>query len=158
METQAEEILTQEAPAGEAPEAAEAPMDAAVEPAGKQPAEMNERELLQALLPETRDGLRYGAEPYVLPADVSAAPGHEGEAGWTWYTGSAGWYFRAVTEDLLGLHLVNGELTVRPTLSDYTARWRDSRGREYSISVVRGKASVTGGKMPPEGLPKGGKL
>ena len=50
METQAEEILTQEAPAGEAPEAAETPMDAAVEPAGKQPAEMNERELLQALL------------------------------------------------------------------------------------------------------------
>lgn len=115
-------------------------------------------ELLQALLPETRDGLRYGAEPYVLPADVSAAPGHEGEAGWTWYTGSAGWYFRAVTEDLLGLHLVNGELTVRPTLGDYTARWRDSRGREYTVSVVRGKASVTSGKMPPEGLPKGGKL
>ena len=115
-------------------------------------------ELLRTLLPETHDPAVYGAEPYVLPADISAAPGHEGEAGWTWYTGSAGWYFRAVTEELLGLHLVNGELTVRPALPDFTARWRDARGREYTISVVRGKASITNGKMPPEGLPKEGKL
>ena len=50
METQAEEILTQEAHAEEAPETVEAPMEAAVEPAEKPPAEMNERELLQALL------------------------------------------------------------------------------------------------------------
>ena len=32
---------------------------------------------------------------FVLPADVCAAPGREGTAGWTWYTGSAGWYLRA---------------------------------------------------------------
>ena len=44
METQAEEILTQEAPE------AEAPIEAAVEQLEKLPAEMNERELLQALL------------------------------------------------------------------------------------------------------------
>jgi predicted PurR-regulated permease PerM len=50
METQAEEILTQEAPAEETPKAVEAPMEAAVEPVEKPPAEMNERELLQALL------------------------------------------------------------------------------------------------------------
>ena len=50
--------------------------------------------VLELLLPEGRDPLRYGAEPYVLSADVSAAPGREGEAGWTWYTGSAGWFYR----------------------------------------------------------------
>ena len=47
------------------------------------------------LLPTAHDALRYEAEPFVLAADVSAAPGFEERAGWTWYTGSAGWYLRA---------------------------------------------------------------
>ena len=51
--------------------------------------------ILRMLLPAAHDPLRYEAEPFVLPADVSAAPGFEGRAGWTWYTGSAGWYLRA---------------------------------------------------------------
>ena len=50
------------------------------------------------LLPETHDGAVYAAEPYVLAADLYTAPGHEGEAGWSWYTGSAGWYLRAARE------------------------------------------------------------
>lgn len=69
------------------------------------------REILSMLLPESRDAARCGAEPYVLPADVCAAPGREGEAGWTWYTGSAGWYFRTVTENLLGLRRREGRIT-----------------------------------------------
>ena len=56
------------------------------------------RELLRLLLPEGHDLERYGAEPFALPADVYAAPGREGEAGWTWYTGSAGWFLRAARE------------------------------------------------------------
>ena len=36
----------------------------------------------------------YGAEPFVLPADIAYAPGKEGRAGWSWYTGAAGWYYR----------------------------------------------------------------
>ena len=56
--------------------------------------------LLRMLVPENHDLRRWEAEPYVLAADVSAAPGREGEAGWTWYTGSAGWFWRIVTEEL----------------------------------------------------------
>ena len=67
------------------------------------------REILSLLLPEWRGAL-YGGEPYVLPADVCAAPGHVGEAMWTWYTGSAGWYFRTVCEGLLGLRRVGGRV------------------------------------------------
>ena len=52
------------------------------------------------LLPENHDPRRYEAEPFVLAADVSAAPGREGQAGWTWYTGSAGWFFRVAREEL----------------------------------------------------------
>ncbi|NCC95113.1 MAG: hypothetical protein EOM10_17910, partial [Opitutae bacterium] len=55
--------------------------------------------LLHALLPR---GGEYAAEPFVLAADVWTNPDRYGEAGWSWYTGSAGWYFRTVTEDLLG--------------------------------------------------------
>ena len=56
------------------------------------------RRLLELLLPENHDPGRYEAEPFVLPADVCAAPGREGEAGWTWYTGSAGWFWRTARE------------------------------------------------------------
>lgn len=54
--------------------------------------------LLRLLLPEGRDLARYEAEPFILPADVSAAPGCQGRAGWTWYTGSAGWFLRTAWE------------------------------------------------------------
>ena len=40
----------------------------------------------------------YGAEPFVLPADIAYAPGKEGCAGWSWYTGAAGWYYRLLRE------------------------------------------------------------
>ena len=40
----------------------------------------------------------YGAEPFVLPADIAYAPGKEGRAGWSWYTGAAGWYLRLLRE------------------------------------------------------------
>ncbi len=56
------------------------------------------------------------AEPYVLAADVSANPDHYGEALWSWYTGSAGWFFRVVLEDLLGIRMENGQLRVEPRL------------------------------------------
>ena len=66
-------------------------------------------ELLKAVLP--RLAPEYGAEPYVLAADVYSNPDRYAQAGWSWYTGSAGWFFRVVTEDLLGLRLEGGRLT-----------------------------------------------
>ena len=57
------------------------------------------KRILRLLLPESHEALRYEAEVFVLPADVSAAPGREERAGWTWYTGSAGWYLRAARKD-----------------------------------------------------------
>ena len=97
------------------------------------------REILSMLLPEGREISRYGAEPYVLPADVCAAPGHEGEAGWTWYTGSAGWYFRTATEDLLGVRLRGGTITAEPPAC--------------ALFELR-ELTVNGGKVITKGLPK----
>lgn len=75
-------------------------------------------DILLSLLPENHDLRRYMAEPFVIPADIYSAPEHMGEAGWTWYTGSSGWYFRVFCEELLGLKLWNGMLYIRPALPD----------------------------------------
>ncbi|MET0894079.1 MAG: glucoamylase family protein [Pseudoxanthomonas sp.] len=58
----------------------------------------------------------YKVEPYVLAADVYGVAPHVGRGGWTWYTGSAGWMYRLLTESLLGLHREGERLTLRPCI------------------------------------------
>lgn len=58
----------------------------------------------------------YAVEPYVMAADVSTATMHAGRGGWTWYTGSAAWMYRFMTESLLGLSLEQNRLTFAPCL------------------------------------------
>jgi len=45
----------------------------------------------------------YKVEPYVVAADLYSVTPHTGRGGWTWYTGSAGWMYRLITESLLGI-------------------------------------------------------
>ena len=59
---------------------------------------------------------RYKVEPYVVAADVYAAPPHVGRGGWTWYTGSAGWMQRAGIESILGLRLQGAVLHLDPCI------------------------------------------
>jgi cyclic beta-1,2-glucan synthetase len=59
---------------------------------------------------------RYKVEPYVIAADVYANPQHVGRGGWTWYTGSAGWTYRLITESLLGIHLEVDSLRFAPKI------------------------------------------
>jgi cyclic beta-1,2-glucan synthetase len=59
---------------------------------------------------------RYKVEPYVVAADVYAAPTHVGRGGWTWYTGSAGWMQRAGVESILGLRIEGGALRLDPCI------------------------------------------
>jgi cyclic beta-1,2-glucan glucanotransferase len=86
------------------------------------------------------DAALYRAEPYVAAADVSTAAGREGQAGWTWYTGSAGVMYRAWIEDVLGFKLRGDLLTLKPVLPeewpgfDITYRYRSS---VYQIAVQK---------------------
>jgi cyclic beta-1,2-glucan synthetase len=57
---------------------------------------------------------RYRVEPYVVAADVYGVPPHVGRGGWTWYTGSASWLYRAAVETLLGFTRRDGTLTFDP--------------------------------------------
>lgn len=105
-------------------------------------------EILSMLLPENHDLNRYAAEPFVLAADVYSAKGREGEAGWTWYTGSAGWYFRAVYEEMLGLKMKDGKLSVSPRLptafEGCTVHWTDGSGKKHRIVIDRHGVKVDG--------------
>jgi cyclic beta-1,2-glucan synthetase len=58
----------------------------------------------------------YRVEPYVAAADVYGASPHTGRGGWTWYTGSASWLYRLMTESLLGLNREVERLRIRPCL------------------------------------------
>jgi cellobiose phosphorylase len=60
----------------------------------------------------------YMVEPYVIAADVLAVPPHTGRGGWTWYTGSAGWMYRLISESMLGLRRRGSRLLVEPKLPD----------------------------------------
>jgi cyclic beta-1,2-glucan synthetase len=115
----------------------------------------------------TRAGLyRYRVEPYVVAADVYAEAPHIGRGGWTWYTGSAGWMYRAGIEWLLGFRLRGAALFIDPCIprawSGFSVRFRYHASR-YEITVenprglTRGveRVEVDGARVAygPEGLP-----
>ncbi|NLA87719.1 MAG: hypothetical protein GX847_10680, partial [Clostridiales bacterium] len=109
-------------------------------------------EILEAILPQGRTNEIYRTEPYVIAADVYSAPGHMGRGGWTWYTGAAGWFRRVALENLLGIRLSNGILTVLPSLpsswNGYKAEWRQN-GKMYHIDVKKnGNVTVTADGAP----------
>jgi cellobiose phosphorylase len=87
---------------------------------------------------ETAEAIaKYKVEPYVIAADVYANPQHTGRGGWTWYTGSAGWMYRLITESLLGIHLEVDRLRFTPCIpADWKTFKLDYRYREtvYHIS------------------------
>jgi cellobiose phosphorylase len=80
----------------------------------------------------------YRVEPYVVAADIYAVAPHTGRGGWTWYTGSAGWMYRLITESLLGLKLEVDKLRFSPCLpqswSSFKIHYR-YRETHYHITV-----------------------
>ncbi|MEO7071464.1 MAG: glycosyl transferase family 36, partial [Rhodanobacter sp.] len=85
---------------------------------------------------------RYKVEPYVACADVYSVVPHIGRGGWTWYTGSAAWLYRAGLEALLGFRLHGDELRMAPCVPrawpQFTLTYRHRRVHEsvYTINVT----------------------
>jgi len=97
---------------------------------------------------KTRTGIqRYKVEPYVLAGDVYAESTHAGRGGWTWYTGSAGWMYRAGIEAILGFRLRGTKLAVDPTIPrawpayEITFRYHAA---EYAITVENPRGVMRG--------------
>ncbi len=101
----------------------------------------------------------YKVEPYVVAADVYALPPHTGRGGWTWYTGSAGWMYRLLTETLLGINLEGDRLHLLPRIPKAWTRYKiDYRYRQtpYHITISTvpesslgaGRAFLDGEELP----------
>ncbi|MFQ8600119.1 MAG: GH36-type glycosyl hydrolase domain-containing protein [Oscillospiraceae bacterium] len=87
---------------------------------------------------------RYRLEPYYMAADIYTNPSAYARGGWSLYTGAAGWYYRTVVEQMLGIRLRGDELLLRPVLPDalegFSAELRFADTR-VSLRVRRGPAA-----------------
>src|SRR5687767_13519979 len=94
-----------------------------------------------------RDAAVYKVEPYVVAADVYSVAPHVGRGGWTWYTGSAGWLYRAGLEAILGFRVRGAQLLIDPCIPadwpgfEIVFKYRSAR---YEIAVAN-----------PDGLTRG---
>jgi cellobiose phosphorylase len=105
---------------------------------------------------------RYRVEPYVIAADVYGAAPHVGRGGWTWYTGSAGWFYRLIVESFVGLRREPEALRFEPCLppdwAGFKVRYRYG-STYYQIQLRPGPAEsgvavvVDGAAQPEPRLP-----
>ena len=97
----------------------------------------------------------YRVEPYVVAADVYAVPPHTGRGGWTWYTGSAGWMYRLITESFLGLRLEVDKLHFSPCLpadwKSFTVHYR-YRNTIYHITFRSAGSAAAAKRVVLDGV------
>jgi cyclic beta-1,2-glucan synthetase len=108
--------------------------------------------LLRMLNPIERAGnldsaWHYALEPYAIAADIYRLPGRVGQGGWSWYTGSAAWMYRAWVEGVLGMKIRGDSLRLDPAIP---RSWKT-----FSLSYRRGEAVYEIRVENPEGLERG---
>ncbi len=90
---------------------------------------------------------KYKVEPYVIAADVYGSSNLLGRGGWTWYTGSSSWYYRAGIEYILGLKIENGKIKMEPCIpndwKEYSIQYK-YKGTIYNIKVKNPNGKNTG--------------
>jgi cyclic beta-1,2-glucan synthetase len=108
--------------------------------------------ILRMLNPVERTGnpeaaSRYGVEPYVISADVYRLPGRIGQGGWSWYTGSSAWMYRAWVEEVLGLKIQGSQMRVDPVIPGW---WKG-----FSLRYRHGEATYEIQVENPDGRQRG---
>jgi cyclic beta-1,2-glucan synthetase len=104
---------------------------------------------------------RYRLEPYAVAADVYGTPPHVGRGGWSWYTGSAGWWYRVALESVLGIAPEGGRtLVIRPCIpADWPGfrvfyRLPDDETRcEIQVDNPEGSGAVVAAQLDGVDLP-----
>jgi cellobiose phosphorylase len=86
----------------------------------------------------------------VVAADVYSQTPNTGRGGWTWYTGSASWLYRAGLEYLLGFQKQGDEILMDPCIP--------STWEEYSIKYKYHDTIYRITVLNPEHLEKGVKF
>ena len=87
----------------------------------------------------------YKTEPYVVVADVYNSKNHVGRGGWSWYTGSASWLYRAGIDGILGLKLFGGKgFKIEPNVptewEEYEIKYTH-KDSTYNIKVKKSDTS-----------------
>ena len=102
-----------------------------------------------SLTKDTAD--HYVVEPYVVSADVYAVEPLTGRGGWTWYTGSASWFYRVALGSLLGFRIVARDkrpyLTIDPCIPK---RWGS-----FAITYRHGSSTYRIEVENPRGVNRG---
>lgn len=84
---------------------------------------------------------RYKVEPYVIAADIYSNQNNPGRGGWTWYTGSAAWFYNVGLKNILGLDKQGKKLFIKPNVP---SNWKDFEVEykyvetTYKIKVIIG--------------------
>ena len=117
-------------------------------------------QLLEILNPVQRAATRRGSaaykgEPYVMPADIYSEPPHARRAGWTWYTGAAGWMHRAIVEWVLGVRIRHDRIEFAPCLPpswpSCAVTYRGC-GAYYEIAIDNGGGGVKVERIELDGV------
>ena len=110
-----------------------------------------------------KEANRYKVEPYVMPADIYGNQNLLGQGGWTWYTGSSSWFYKAGIEYILGFKIENNILRINPCISkdwrEFSMRYKFGRSI-YNIKVKNpsgkcfgvNKILVNGEEMPNKAI------
>jgi cyclic beta-1,2-glucan synthetase len=90
---------------------------------------------------------RYKVEPYVVAADVYSVAPHVGRGGWTWYTGSGAWLYRAGLEAILGFRKQGDRLLLDPCIPrgwpGFSIEYRHG-GSRYLVEVANPRGVCRG--------------
>ena len=84
----------------------------------------------------------YKVEPYVIAADIYSAENYPGRGGWTWYTGSAGWFYNVGISEILGLKKNGDTLKFVPSMPmswDSYKMVYNYMDTTYNIEVIKAK-------------------
>lgn len=89
---------------------------------------------------------KYKVEPYVIAADIYSVAPHVGRGGWSWYTGSASWFYRAGLESLLGFFVEEDVVRFRPCTPKEWKGFRIVYKFKSSVYDIRFETVVASGQ------------
>ena len=89
---------------------------------------------------ETKQDIeKYKVEPYVITADIYSTKGLEGRGGWSWYTGSASWFYKVAIENILGFNIKENYIQINPVISK---QWKEFELQyKYKTSIYNIKVN-----------------
>lgn len=86
------------------------------------------------------EALKYKGEPYVIAGDIYSSNDHKARAGWTWYTGSSGWFYRIAIINILGFNKEGNKLYIKPNVPSDWNEFEITYKYEattYNIKVIK---------------------